>query len=57
MKMKAVLILAFALFTTAALAATGKPVSYKSGDDTVKGIPYAPEGNGPFPAIVVIHEW
>jgi carboxymethylenebutenolidase len=57
MKTKAVLILAFALCATAALAATGKPVSYKSGDDTVKGILYAPEGSGPFPAIVVIHEW
>jgi len=57
MKTKAVLILASALVSTAALGTTGKPVSYKSGDDTVKGILYAPEGNGPFPAIVVIHEW
>lgn len=40
-----------------AFAATGKEVSYKSGDETVKGVLYAPQGKGPFPALVVIHEW
>ncbi len=39
------------------LAATSKEVTYKSGDDIVKGILYTPEGKGPFPGIVVIHEW
>jgi carboxymethylenebutenolidase len=38
-------------------AATSKEVSYKSGDETVKAILYAPAGQGPFPGIVVIHEW
>jgi carboxymethylenebutenolidase len=38
-------------------AAAGKEVSYKSGDETVKGILYTPSGNGPFPGIIVIHEW
>ncbi|HMK30458.1 MAG TPA: dienelactone hydrolase family protein [Terriglobales bacterium] len=38
-------------------AADGKPVSYKSGDETVSGMLYAPAGKGPFPALVVIHEW
>jgi carboxymethylenebutenolidase len=38
-------------------AAQGKPVSYKSGNETVNGMLYTPAGNGPFPAIVVIHEW
>jgi carboxymethylenebutenolidase len=57
MKMKVVLLLAITLLASAAWAATAKPVSYKSGDETVQGILYAPEGKGPFPAIVVIHEW
>ncbi len=54
------LILLFALLTTMTLstfAATGTPVSYKSGDETVNGILYTPQGKGPFPALVVIHEW
>jgi carboxymethylenebutenolidase len=53
------LLLAFVLcFVVAtAFAADGKPVSYKSGDETVSGILYTPQGKGPFPALVVIHEW
>ncbi len=57
MKMKAVLIFAVTLVVSTAFAATAKPVSYKSGGDTVPGILYTPDGKGPFPAIVVIHEW
>jgi len=45
------------LLAASALAADGKTVSYKSGDETVQGILYTPAGNGPFPALVVIHEW
>jgi hypothetical protein len=48
MKMKAVLILAAALFASTAFAAAAKPVSYKSLDDTVRGILYTPEGKSPF---------
>ena len=40
-----------------AFAVDGKAVSYKSGDDTVNGILYTPAGKGPFPALIVIHEW
>ena len=32
-------------------------VTFKSGDEEVKGFLAEPEGNGPFPAIVVIQEW
>ena len=45
------------LLALPALAANSKDVSYKSGDDTVHGSLYTPPGKGPFPAIIVIHEW
>jgi len=50
-------LLALLLLTVVAFAADSKTVSYKSGDETVQGILYTPSGNGPFPAIIVIHEW
>jgi carboxymethylenebutenolidase len=53
------ILLSFALvaFTVSALAADSKSVSYKSGDETVQGVLYTPSGKGPFPALIVIHEW
>ena len=55
--MKLACLLLSLVFSISSLAATSKNVSYKSGDDTVQGILYTPEGKGPFPALVVIHEW
>ncbi len=56
--MKLILLSALLIaMTLSAFAADGKPVSYQSGDETVNGILYTPEGKGPFPALVVIHEW
>ena len=40
-----------------AFAAESKPVSYKSGDETVNAILYTPAGKGPFPALIVVHEY
>jgi carboxymethylenebutenolidase len=50
-------LIAVMLTVASAFAAEGRPVSYKSGDETVQGILYTPAGKGPFPALIVIHEW
>lgn len=55
--MKKLLLALILLFSMAAFAADGKSVSYKSGDETVSGMLYTPSGKGPFPALIVIHEW
>lgn len=50
-------LLALALLATCAFAAESKTVSYKSGDETVQAVLYTPKGKGPFPGLIVIHEW
>jgi carboxymethylenebutenolidase len=51
------LLILAALVASTAFAADNKTVSYKSGDETVQAVLYTPPGKGPFPAIIVIHEW
>lgn len=55
--MKILVVLLMLFIAAASFAATEKTVSYKSGDETVHGVLYTPAGKGPFPALVVIHEW
>jgi carboxymethylenebutenolidase len=50
-------LLAVLVIAASAFAADSKSVSYKSGDETVQAFLYTPPGKGPFPALIVIHEW
>ncbi|HUU15288.1 MAG TPA: dienelactone hydrolase family protein [Terriglobia bacterium] len=45
------------VLTATALPPTGETVNYPSGDETVSGYLVLPKGEGPHPALVVIHEW
>jgi carboxymethylenebutenolidase len=56
MKTLAVVLL-ICMLAVGTFAAEGKQVTYKSGSEDVSGMLYQPQGKGPFPAIVVIHEW
>src|SRR5271166_3433317 len=56
--MKKICLLTFiALLASTGFGADSKTVSYKSSDETVQALLYTPQGKGPFPALVVIHEW
>jgi carboxymethylenebutenolidase len=58
MKIQKIVLLAATIAVAASsFAATSKTVTYQSGKDTVQSILYTPEGKGPFPALIVIHEW
>jgi carboxymethylenebutenolidase len=57
MKRSLLLVVATLIIASSAFSAESKTVSYKSGDETVSGVLYTPPGKGPFPALIVIHEW
>src|SRR4051795_5655795 len=57
MKYAAFVTLLLVLASLDSFAAEGKQVTYSSGNDKVHGMLYTPSGKGPFPAIIVIHEW
>jgi dienelactone hydrolase len=40
-----------------ALATAAEDVTYRSGSEEVRGYLALPEGKGPFPGLVVVHEW
>ena len=57
MKYTASVLLLLVLASVRIFAAEGKQVTYSSGNDKVQGMLYTPSAKGPFPAIIVIHEW
>lgn len=49
--------LSLSCFANGASVSGPQDVSFQSGGETVRGVLFTPKGAGPFPAIVVIHEW
>ncbi len=45
------------MLSGAMASARAQVVTYQSGSDTVSGYLATPPGEGPFPALIVIHEW
>src|SRR6476646_3223943 len=54
--MKTILTCCLLLITVSGFAATPKVVPSKCVGESVRGTVYTPEGKGPFPALIVIHE-
>jgi carboxymethylenebutenolidase len=56
--MKRLFMLGLVFLVGAGVVSAGEEtVSYKSGDESVSSFFVAPEGKGPFPAVIVIQEW
>ncbi len=49
--------LAAAALLVPALASAGEKITYRSGEEQVPGYLALPQGKGPFPALVLVHEW
>jgi carboxymethylenebutenolidase len=54
---KALFVLSLFLAGASLIAADSKTVTYKSGDENISGVLNTPAGKGPFPALIVVHEW
>src|SRR5436190_517199 len=55
--MKHFLTIASLLLVASASFASEETVSFKSGTDNVSAFLAKPDGPGPFPAVIVLHEW
>jgi carboxymethylenebutenolidase len=60
--MRRILVWAFAILLAAPAAGVGatskaETITFKAGDANIQGYLAVPEGKGPHPALVVIHEW
>ncbi len=55
--MKAFICLFSLLFLSSNVWAQGREISYDIGKDVYKGYLAAPEGSGPFPGVLIVHEW
>jgi dienelactone hydrolase len=51
-----VVVLAFFLAGEVAKAGGPEPVEFRDGDITLKAVVYRPEGAGPFPAVIAMHD-
>jgi dienelactone hydrolase len=51
-----VLVLAFALAGGQAVASGPEPIEFRDGDTTLRATIYRPDGTGPFPAIIGMHD-
>jgi dienelactone hydrolase len=51
----AAILLALMLPCAVAMAAGAETIEFREGDLTLKGVVFRPEGNGPFPAVVAMH--
>src|SRR5262245_63991955 len=51
-----VLMLALLLAGEVARASGPEPVEFREGDITLKAVVYRPEGAGPFPAVIAMHD-
>lgn len=55
--MKRLVTLSMLLFATSAALASEETITFKSGTETISAFLAKPDGPGPFPGVIVLHEW